>query len=57
LVKFWNQEDGAVLFFDPALWWLPILGVPLLAFLIALEIRARKNGQTADRRGADKRGG
>ena len=44
------------MFFDPALWWLPILGVPLLAFLIALEIRARKNGQTADRRGADKRG-
>jgi len=46
-----------VLYFYPAPWWLILLGIPLLAFLIALEIRARKNGQTADRRGADKRSG
>jgi len=45
------------LYFYPAPWWLLILGIPLLAFLIVLEIRARKNGQTVDRREADRRGG
>jgi len=45
------------MYFYPAPWWLLVLGIPLLAVLIVLEIRARKKGQTVERRSPEKRGG